>query len=172
MHTLNQQYVLWYNDNLDAEGPAGDFRAVYVFSDDPLKFDYTSGNRRAIAHIMNQGTADAGSFWVRMELTSRSQPGTGHAKQQVPGLAANQSLPVEIPLADFQGIQFKISEMATQVEAGRLLTWRAAAFADAGRKITVEASMAPASPTFAVSSSSVISSVFRVRSATGTPDNA
>ncbi len=46
------------------------------------------------------------------------------------------------PLANFQGIQFKISEMAMQVEAGRLLTWRAAALADAGRKLTVEASMA------------------------------
>jgi alkylation response protein AidB-like acyl-CoA dehydrogenase len=46
------------------------------------------------------------------------------------------------PLADFQGIQFKISEMATQVDASRLLTWRAAALADAGRKLTVEASMA------------------------------
>jgi alkylation response protein AidB-like acyl-CoA dehydrogenase len=46
------------------------------------------------------------------------------------------------PLADFQGIQFKIAEMATQVDASRLLTWRAAALADAGRKLTVEASMA------------------------------
>ncbi len=29
------------------------------------------------------------------------------------------------PLANFQGIQFKIAEMATQVDAARLLTWRA-----------------------------------------------
>ena len=46
------------------------------------------------------------------------------------------------PLADFQGIQFKIAEMATQVDAGRLLTWRAAALADAGRTLNTEASMA------------------------------
>ena len=46
------------------------------------------------------------------------------------------------PLADFQGIQFKIADMATQVEASRLLTWRAAALADAGRTLTAEASMA------------------------------
>ena len=45
-------------------------------------------------------------------------------------------------LADFQAIQFKIAEMATQVEASRLLTWRAAALADAGRPLTAEASMA------------------------------
>jgi alkylation response protein AidB-like acyl-CoA dehydrogenase len=46
------------------------------------------------------------------------------------------------PLADFQAIQFKIAEMATQVDASRLLTWRAAALADAGRSLTAEASMA------------------------------
>jgi hypothetical protein len=46
------------------------------------------------------------------------------------------------PLADFQAIQFKIAEMATQVEAGRLLTWRAAAMVDEGRTHTVESSMA------------------------------
>jgi len=45
-------------------------------------------------------------------------------------------------LADFQAIQFKIAEMATQVDASRLLTWRAAALADAGRPLTAEASMA------------------------------
>jgi hypothetical protein len=45
-------------------------------------------------------------------------------------------------LSDFQAIQFKIAEMATQLEAARLLTWRAAALADAGRKINAEASMA------------------------------
>jgi len=45
-------------------------------------------------------------------------------------------------LADFQAIQFKIAEMATRVEASRLLTWRAAALADAGRPLTAEASMA------------------------------
>ncbi len=46
------------------------------------------------------------------------------------------------PIADFQAIQFKIAEMATKTEAARLLTWRAAAVADAGRPPTREASMA------------------------------
>jgi alkylation response protein AidB-like acyl-CoA dehydrogenase len=45
-------------------------------------------------------------------------------------------------LADFQAIQFKISEMATRVDAARLLTWRAAARADSGERCTAEASMA------------------------------
>jgi alkylation response protein AidB-like acyl-CoA dehydrogenase len=46
------------------------------------------------------------------------------------------------PIADFQAIQFKIAEMATRVEAARLLTWRAAALADAGKTHTAESSMA------------------------------
>jgi alkylation response protein AidB-like acyl-CoA dehydrogenase len=45
-------------------------------------------------------------------------------------------------IADFQAIQFKIAEMATQVAAARLLVWSAAALADAGRPLTMESSMA------------------------------
>jgi alkylation response protein AidB-like acyl-CoA dehydrogenase len=46
------------------------------------------------------------------------------------------------PIADFQAVQFKIAEMATQVQAARLLTWRAATLRDAGRETTAESSMA------------------------------
>jgi alkylation response protein AidB-like acyl-CoA dehydrogenase len=46
------------------------------------------------------------------------------------------------PIADFQAIQFKIAEMATRTDAARLLTWRAAAMADAGQGHTVESAMA------------------------------
>ena len=46
------------------------------------------------------------------------------------------------PLANFQAIQFKIAEMAMQVDAARLLTWRAAAMADSGQTHTAESSMA------------------------------
>jgi alkylation response protein AidB-like acyl-CoA dehydrogenase len=45
-------------------------------------------------------------------------------------------------IAEFQGIQFKIADMATQVDAARLLTWRAAAQRDAGQEHTVPSSMA------------------------------
>jgi alkylation response protein AidB-like acyl-CoA dehydrogenase len=36
-------------------------------------------------------------------------------------------------IADFQGIQWEIAKMATEIEAARLLTYRAASFADLGR---------------------------------------
>jgi alkylation response protein AidB-like acyl-CoA dehydrogenase len=45
-------------------------------------------------------------------------------------------------IADFQAIQFKVAEMATRVDAARLLTWRAAGLADQGKNHTAEASMA------------------------------
>jgi len=46
------------------------------------------------------------------------------------------------PISEFQAIQFKLADMATQLEAARLLTYRAAAMKDAGRKMTKESSMA------------------------------
>ena len=46
------------------------------------------------------------------------------------------------PIAEFQAIQWKIADMSTQVDAARLLTWRAAALKDAHEPYTAEASMA------------------------------
>mgnify|MGYP005812841159 CR=1 FL=1 len=46
------------------------------------------------------------------------------------------------PIAAFQGIQWPIAEMATEIEAARLLTLNAARMADAGLPVKLEASMA------------------------------
>lgn len=46
------------------------------------------------------------------------------------------------PIASLQAIQFKIADMATEVDAARLLTYRAANLADKGGKFTREAAMA------------------------------
>ncbi len=46
------------------------------------------------------------------------------------------------PIASFQAIQHQIADMATQVEAARLLTLRAAALKDAGQPVRVASSMA------------------------------
>ena len=46
------------------------------------------------------------------------------------------------PIAEFQAIQWKIADMATRIEAARLLTLRAAWLRDQGKRCTVEASMA------------------------------
>jgi hypothetical protein len=46
------------------------------------------------------------------------------------------------PLAEFQAIQFKLADMATDVEAARLLTYRAAKLKDEGKDFKFAASMA------------------------------
>lgn len=46
------------------------------------------------------------------------------------------------PIAAFQGVQFPIAEMATEIEAARLLTLNAARMFDAGLPIKMESSMA------------------------------
>jgi alkylation response protein AidB-like acyl-CoA dehydrogenase len=46
------------------------------------------------------------------------------------------------PIAEHQAIQFKLADMATQVEAARLLTRRAARLKDAGERSDLEAGMA------------------------------
>ncbi|WP_043639401.1 acyl-CoA dehydrogenase family protein [Nonomuraea candida] len=46
------------------------------------------------------------------------------------------------PIADFQAIQLKLADMATEIQAARLLTYWAAAQADGGRRVDMEAGMA------------------------------
>ncbi|MBU1299343.1 MAG: acyl-CoA dehydrogenase [Bacteroidetes bacterium] len=46
------------------------------------------------------------------------------------------------PISEFQAIQWKLSEMATQIEAARLLTYRAAFLKNKGDEIIKESSMA------------------------------
>jgi alkylation response protein AidB-like acyl-CoA dehydrogenase len=46
------------------------------------------------------------------------------------------------PIADFQAIQLKLADMATEVQAARLMTWWAASALDAGRRADLETGMA------------------------------
>ncbi len=46
------------------------------------------------------------------------------------------------PISEFQAIQFKLADMATQIDAARLLMYRAAWLKDAGKPVTRESSMA------------------------------
>ncbi len=45
-------------------------------------------------------------------------------------------------ISEFQGMQWKLADMATQLDAAKLLTFRAARMKDAGMRVTREASMA------------------------------
>ena len=46
------------------------------------------------------------------------------------------------PISSFQGISFKLADMATEIEAASLLTYRAAALKDAGQNVNRESAMA------------------------------
>jgi alkylation response protein AidB-like acyl-CoA dehydrogenase len=45
------------------------------------------------------------------------------------------------PIADFQALRFMMADMATELDAARLLVWRAALLADQGKPYTSEAAM-------------------------------
>ncbi|MBI4902277.1 MAG: acyl-CoA dehydrogenase family protein [Acidobacteria bacterium] len=45
-------------------------------------------------------------------------------------------------ISEFQAIQHKLADMATSIDAARLLNYRAAAYKDAGRRVTKESAMA------------------------------
>jgi alkylation response protein AidB-like acyl-CoA dehydrogenase len=46
------------------------------------------------------------------------------------------------PIGEFQAIQWKLADMATQIEAARLLTYRAGFLKDQGKDVTVQSAMA------------------------------
>ena len=46
------------------------------------------------------------------------------------------------PIADFQGLQWRLADMGTRIECARLLVYRAARMKDAGLSFSKEASMA------------------------------
>jgi alkylation response protein AidB-like acyl-CoA dehydrogenase len=46
------------------------------------------------------------------------------------------------PIAEFQGVQFQLAQMATELEAARLMVYNAARLKDAGRPFACEAAMA------------------------------
>ncbi len=46
------------------------------------------------------------------------------------------------PISTFQAVRFKLADMATEIEAARLLTWHAAALATQGKRVTRESSIA------------------------------
>ena len=68
--------------------------------------------------------------------------GIAQASLEASVLYSKQRKAFEHPIAEFQAIQFKLADMATEIEAARLLTLSAAAKKDAGQRYTEAAAMA------------------------------
>jgi butyryl-CoA dehydrogenase len=68
--------------------------------------------------------------------------GIGRAALEESLLYSRQRRAFGQPIADFQAIQWKLADMATELEAARLLAYRAAWLRDAHRRCSLETSMA------------------------------
>jgi len=89
------------------------------------------------------------AFKIAMKVFDRSRPGTGVLAVGVARRALEEAVKYAgerktfgVPIGQHQAIQFKIADMATQIQAARWLCWHAAWLVDQGRRSSREASMA------------------------------
>ena len=85
-----------------------------------------------------------GGFRLAMATLDRTRQGTaamavgvGRAAMELAADYARQRVQFGAPIASQQAIQFMVADMATKVDAGRLLAWRSAALLDEGRRNTL-----------------------------------
>jgi acyl-CoA dehydrogenase len=90
-------------------------------------------------------------FKIAMQTLDLTRPGTAAGAVGVAQAAfehavdyARERTTFDVPIAMHQGINFLIADMATEIEAARLLTWQASWMIDAGygRKATLYSSFA------------------------------
>jgi butyryl-CoA dehydrogenase/short/branched chain acyl-CoA dehydrogenase len=82
-------------------------------------------------------TLNEGRIAIGGQMVGLAQGALGHAMAH-----AKQRQQFGKPVAEFQGVQFTLAEMATDVEAARLLVYNAARLRDAGQPFVTEAAMA------------------------------
>jgi alkylation response protein AidB-like acyl-CoA dehydrogenase len=68
--------------------------------------------------------------------------GLAQAAYEAASAYAKERRQFDRPIASFQGVAFKIADMATQIDAARLMIYRAAWLKDCGKPYTTEAAMA------------------------------
>jgi acyl-CoA dehydrogenase len=88
-------------------------------------------------------------FKLAMMTLDRSRPGVAAMATGIARAAfefateyAKQRVQFGVPIAMHQGIQFMIADMATEIEAARLLTWQSAVLLDQGKRNTLQSSHA------------------------------
>jgi alkylation response protein AidB-like acyl-CoA dehydrogenase len=82
-------------------------------------------------------TLDGGRIGIAAQAV-----GIGQACLEASVKYARERRQFQVPIAEFQATQFKLSEMATRIEASRLLTFRAAWMRDRGEPCSREAAQA------------------------------
>jgi len=88
-------------------------------------------------------------FKLAMQTLDRTRPGVAAAAVGIARAAmefavdySKERVQFGVPIAMHQAIQFMIADMATKVEAGRLLVWQAASLLDQGKRNTLASSHA------------------------------
>jgi len=82
-------------------------------------------------------TLNEGRIAIGAQMTGLAQGALDHAIGY-----AKQRQQFGKPIAEFQGVQFELAQMATEVEAARLLVYNAARLRDSGHPYVTEAAMA------------------------------
>ena len=81
-------------------------------------------------------TLNQGRIGIGAQMTGLAEGALGHAIAY-----AKQRKQFGKPIAEFQGVQFELAEMAVEVEAARLMVYNAARLKDAGQPYLMEAAM-------------------------------
>jgi alkylation response protein AidB-like acyl-CoA dehydrogenase len=82
-------------------------------------------------------TLNEGRIGIGAQMLGLAEGALGHAVRY-----AKERRQFGKPIAEFQAIQFQLAEMATQIEAARLMVYNAARLKDAGESYVREAAMA------------------------------
>ena len=97
----------------------------------------------------NRLSEEGEGFKIAMTTLDFTRPGTAAGAVGVAQAAydyaveyAKERVTFDVPIAMHQGVSFLIADMATEIEAARLLVWQAAWLHDRGRRATLESSFA------------------------------
>ena len=97
----------------------------------------------------NRIGAEGEGFKIAMKTLDFTRPATAAGAVGVAQAAyehavayAKERVTFDVPIAMHQGVSFLIADMATEIEAARLLTWQAAWLLDQGERATLHSSFA------------------------------
>jgi acyl-CoA dehydrogenase len=103
----------------------------------------------AVVPAANRLGEEGQGFKIAMQTLDFTRPGTAAGAVGVAQAAfelardyAKERVTFDVPIAMHQGVNFLIADMATEIEAARLLTWQAAWLHDQGERATLQSSFA------------------------------
>jgi acyl-CoA dehydrogenase len=102
-----------------------------------------------VVPVANRLGEEGDGFKIAMRTLDATRPGTAAGAVGVAQAAydiaveyAKERVTFDVPIAMHQGVNFLIADMATEIEAARLLTWQAAWMLDQGKRATLHSSFA------------------------------